>query len=73
MMALNAKLVLDDKKTEITLTDFDSKVIIFYDTNELNDSKNGLFLFFKDKKFKAVQSTLEQDRINRDVESPCLP
>ncbi|GMA07193.1 hypothetical protein GCM10025886_03440 [Tetragenococcus halophilus subsp. flandriensis] len=64
MMTLNAELALDDKKAEITLTDFDSKVIIFYDTNEINDSKNGIFLFFKEKKFKVVQSTLEQNNIS---------
>ncbi|MCF1684189.1 hypothetical protein LQF67_01155 [Tetragenococcus halophilus] len=63
MMTLNAELALDDKKAEITLTDFDSKVIIFYDKNEFTDIKHGLFLFFKDKQFKTIQSTPDQDNI----------
>ncbi|GAA5422442.1 hypothetical protein [Tetragenococcus halophilus] len=63
MMTLNAELALDNEKAELTLTDFDSKVIIFYDKNELTDIKHGLFLFFKDKKFKSIQSTPDHKNI----------
>ncbi|AOF49645.1 hypothetical protein AC806_09765 [Tetragenococcus halophilus] len=62
-MSLNAELALDDKKAEITLTDFDSKVIIFYDKSGLNDINKGLFLIFKDKKFKTVQATPDLNNI----------
>lgn len=30
MMTVNAELALDNEKAELTLTDFDSKVIIFF-------------------------------------------
>jgi len=63
-MTLNAELTLDDKKAEITLTDFDSKVIIFYDKNEFTDIKHSLFLFFKDKKFKSIQTTPDHNNIS---------
>lgn len=60
MMSINAELALNDKKAEITLTDTDSQVIIFYSREALNYDQSGFYLLFKEKQLKSIHSVLEE-------------
>lgn len=60
-MTINAELVLSDAKAEISLTDTNGKVIIFYSQNIPTSDENGFFLLFKGKQFLSIHLFLNEE------------
>lgn len=64
-MTIHANLSLSNEKAEITLTDTNSKLIIFYTRDALTYDKTGFYLLFKGKQFISVASALNEDIVSK--------
>lgn len=73
-MTIHASLALSSEKTEIILTDYNSRINIFYSPEILTYDKDSFYLLFKGNQFKAVHSDLNKEiRTKADVFIQVIP